>query len=124
MAVSPSTSRNALWTMWVAVCAREIARAARDVDLADRASSPTCGLAVDDRDRGARYSPGTGCWTSYDLEQRAVGQPDQRPASRELAAALGVERGAVEHDLDVLARPARPLADRAVHEQAAHAAPR
>ena len=62
VAVSPRISRNALWIMWVAVCAREIARR-RARSTSPIAPTPTSAWPSATVPRWTN-SPGTGCWTS------------------------------------------------------------
>ncbi len=106
---SPSGSRSrraprgsALCTRCVAVCAREIARRRA------RSTRPTTGLPDD---RLAAQDPaavdveaGHRLLDVVDLEDGAVGEGDHAGVG-ELPAALGVERGAVEDDLDLLSLP-------------------
>ena len=73
VAVSPSSSRNAWCTMCVAVCAREIAATARDVDLAPRLGAEH-DLAVAD-DRPVHDQVADRLLHVHDLGQRAVAEP-------------------------------------------------
>ena len=103
VADSPRASRIAWCTRWVAVWAREIAcRRSRST------SACTCAPRVNapERTRAAVHDQAAdGALHVVDLEHRAVVEPDHALVG-ELPAALGVERGAVEHDLD-LGRPPR-----------------
>ena len=100
VAVSPSASRNALCTMCVAVCEREMARRRSTSTRPSAARSSRTSPEVT-RAR-CTISPGTGCWTS---ETSAWPPPAKYDGAGvgELAATLGVEGGAVEDDLDLVA---------------------
>ena len=110
VAVSPSASRIALCTRWVAVWAREIARRR---SMSTSACAAVAGADLAGRARLARctISPVIGDCTSRTSTTRAVRQLDHARVG-ELAAALGVERRPVEDQLDLVAlaggrRPAR-----------------
>ena len=100
VAVSPSASRNALCTMWVAVWEREIDRR-RSMSTSACAPAPTVDLAGEHR-RLVHDQPGDRRLHVADLDPGAVGELDHALVG-ELAAALGVERGAVEDQLDLVA---------------------
>ena len=91
--------------------------AALDVDLAGR------GVVADDLAAGdacpVHDEPGQRRLDVVDLDHGAVAEPEHALVG-ELAAALGVERGAVEDELDVVALAGRGHAD-AVDEHAEHA---
>ncbi len=118
VAVSPSASRNALCTMCVAVCAREI-DSRRSRSTSECASSPgvTSPLSTV---AWCTISPLIGDCTSS-TRSRAPLDSSMIALVGELAAALGVERRAVEDQLDLVA-----LADAVDHpvggHQAAHRA--
>ena len=97
VAVSPSASRNALCTMWVAVCAREI-------DLRRSMSTSAWARPLRGPHRRAPLAwctirPVIGDWTSRTWIPAPL--PGRYALVRQLPAALGVERGAVEHQLDL-----------------------
>ena len=99
VAVSPNASRIALCTMWVAVCARLIAW---------RRSMSTSELAADPTSTCPEIDPGPVHDQALDrrlhvvhLDDRAVGELDPAGVGQ-LAAALGVERRAVQHELDLV----------------------
>ena len=109
VAVSPSASRNALCTMCVAVWARLIA-SRRSRSTTAWACCPSWTSPFSTRARWIDR-PGERRLDVEDLEDGAVVELDA-PGVAELAAALGIERGAVEDELDLLAlarrgRPAR-----------------
>ena len=95
--MGPSTSRSAACTMWVPECAWRAPSAPLRVDL--RCSSRPGGeLAVDDPHL-VHDQPAHRALHVEDLEPAAVGELDGAGVG-ELAAGLGVERRAVEHQLD------------------------
>ena len=101
VAVSPSASRKALCTMWVAVCERLIDLPALDVDQRLRVATER-DLAVE-HPRLVHDQPGDRRLHVVDLDAGTVVELDDALVG-ELTAALGVERGAVEDELDLLAR--------------------
>ena len=104
VAVSPSASRNALCTMWVAVCAREI-DLRRSMSTSEWAPSP--GVTSPLRTLTVCTTrPGDRRLHVAHLDPRAVVELDHAVVG-ELAAALGVERRAVEDQLDLVALAAR-----------------
>ena len=105
VAVSPSASRNALCTMWVAVCERRDRPAPLDVDQRLCAPTPTRDLAGEHL-RLVHDQAGDRRLHVADLDPGAVVELDHALVG-ELAAALGVERGAVEHQLDLVALAGR-----------------
>ena len=112
MAVSPSASRNALWTMCVAVWAREIdiRRCRSTSECASRpgVTSPLSTVAW------CTISPVIGDWTSL-TRSRAPLDSSIDTLVGELAAALGVERRPVQDQLDLVA-----LADAVDHPVGGH----
>ena len=94
---SPSALRKPRWTRWVAVWLREIARR-RSRSISACACVADLELAAADLAAVHDRAPAIGDCTSSDLDLGAAGADDALVG--ELAAALGVERGAVEHDLD------------------------
>ena len=100
VAVSPSASRNALWTMWVAVWAREIERR-RSVSTTAWAPTPQRDLAAE-HPRLVDDQPGDRRLHVEHLDPGAVGELDDALVGQ-LTTALGVERRAVEHQLDLVA---------------------
>ena len=98
---SPTTLRSARWSrcvpVWLRiVCARRSASTSAADDVAD--PRPRRGAMPRWTVRPAACVPATR-WTSSTVEQRrSVGRP-QDAGVRDLAAALRVERGAVQHDL-------------------------
>ena len=104
VAVSPSASRNALCTMWVAVCEREIERR-RSMSTFACAPSPARHLAGQHQ-RLVHDQAGDRRLHVAHLQQGAVVELDHALVG-ELAAALGVERGPVEDQLDLVALAGR-----------------
>ena len=98
MAVSPTSSRIALCTMCVAVWARLIARR-RSTSTLPTAASPGLGRPFDDSP-AMHDETVDGLLDVVDLDHRTIGQ-SHRAAVGKLTAALGVERGAIENDLDL-----------------------
>ena len=92
--------------------------AALDVDLAVRTRPRPSPRRRRTRPR-CTTSPGTGVWTSATSTTAPLAELDDARVG-ELAAALGVERGAVEHDLDLVALGRAAGTGHAVDEQAAH----
>ena len=101
VAVSPSASRNALCTMWVAVCERLI-DLRRSTSTSDCAWPPSDTSPLEDA-RLVHDQPADRGLHVVDLEAGAVVELDDALVG-ELATALGVERRAVEDQLDVRAR--------------------
>ena len=99
VAVSPSASRNALWTMWVAVWAREM-DARRSRSTSDWAREARRDLARQDG-RAVHDEPADRRLHVADLEPGAVLELDDALVG-ELTAALGVEGRAVQDELDVV----------------------
>ena len=83
------------------MCAREIARRRVDVDLGVARSSPARTSPPSTR-RPVHDQAGDRLLHVADLDDGAVGELDQAVVGQ-LAAALGVERGAVEDELDLVA---------------------
>ena len=104
--------------MWVAVCAARDRPAPLDVDQRLRAGAD--GHLAGEHLRLVHDQPGDRRLHVADLEPGAVVELDDALVG-ELAAALGVERGAVEHQLDLVAL-ARGRHDAAAGDDAAHRA--
>ena len=100
VAVSPSASRNALCTMWVAVCAREI-DLRRSMSTSECAPTPAVTSPLSTL-RGVHDQPGDRRLHVAHLDAGAVLQLDHALVG-ELPAALGVERRAVEDQLHLVA---------------------
>ena len=118
VAVSPSSSRKALCTMWVAVWEREIARR-RSTSTSECAPSPGV-TSPESTTAWWTDEPGDRRLHVADLDAGAVVELDDTLVG-ELTAALGIERGAVEDQLDHVART-RGRDHRAVGDETAHGA--